>query len=159
MRRPPYSSFPILAAEKIILRELLESDCEDIVDISFYECIAATSKQHANEMRQKIIEDCESGTTVHWAISNPSTNKIMGTCGYYRGFANDTGEVGCALLPEHRGKGIMTSALELVLDFGYTSIGLNYVEAITTRGNKKAIELLERLGFDLISELEGDEIK
>ncbi|MBW8361321.1 MAG: GNAT family N-acetyltransferase [Kaistella sp.] len=43
---------------------------------------------------------------------------MVGTCGFYRGFANEEGELGCILLSRYRGQGFMTGALRAAIDFG-----------------------------------------
>jgi ribosomal-protein-alanine N-acetyltransferase len=60
-------------------------------------------------------------------IADNLTNKIIGTCGYYRGFEKGAGELGCVLLPQHRGQGYMTSALLLAIEFGLNTIGVKCI--------------------------------
>jgi ribosomal-protein-alanine N-acetyltransferase len=88
-----------------------------------------------------------------------STGKIAGTCGYYRGFENATGELGCVLLPQFRGQGFMTMAMQLAIDFGLNNMGLQRIWAITTKQNSQAISLLERLQFIKTTEIGDDEIE
>ena len=90
---------------------------------------------------------------------NRTTNKIMGTCGYYRGLETGTGELGCILLPMFRGQGIMTNAMKLAIDFGLNKIELNRIIAITSRKNQSAIKLLDRLNFIKVDDSLNEEIK
>lgn len=159
MKLPPYDIFPIIAGDKISLREILNTDIEDIIEISFYDAIQATTFQEATEMQAKINKDYIDGNSIHWGIADNSTNKIIGTCGYYRGLDQGTGELGCVLLPQYRGQGFMTAAMLLAIDFGINNIGLKRVWAITTKQNKKAIKLLENLDFVKTADLEDNEIE
>ncbi|MFV5685249.1 GNAT family N-acetyltransferase [Flavobacterium sp. GB2R13] len=84
---------------------------------------------------------------------------MIGTCGYYRGFEEGAGELGCVLLQQYRGQGFMTSAMLLAIDFGINNIGLKRVWAITTKQNEKAIKLLEQLNFTKIADLDDNEIE
>jgi hypothetical protein len=52
--------------------------------------------------------------TIHWGIAENVTNKIIGTCGYYRGFDKGGGELGFVLSAQYRGKGFMTSSISSV---------------------------------------------
>jgi [ribosomal protein S5]-alanine N-acetyltransferase len=159
MRLPPYDIFPIISGDKISLRQILTADIKDLIEISFYDSIQATTLQQATEMQAKINKDYIDGNSVHWGIAENSTNKIIGTCGYYRGLDNGTGELGCVLMPQYRGQGFMTSAMLLAIDFGINNIGLKRICAITTKQNESAIKLLERLNFLKVAELEDDEIE
>jgi len=159
MRLPPYGTFPIISGNRISLRQILTADIEDLIEISFYDAIQATTFQQAAEMQDKINKDYMEGNSIHWGIADNLTNKIIGTCGYYRGLDQGTGELGCVLLPQYRGQGFMTSAMLLAIDFGINSIGLKRVWAITTKQNEKAIKLLEQLNFVKIADLDDNEIE
>jgi ribosomal-protein-alanine N-acetyltransferase len=159
MKLPPYNTFPIISGDRITLRQILTTDIEDLIEISFYDAIQATTLQQATEMQDKINKDYIEGNSIHWGIADSLTNKIIGTCGYYRGLDQGTGELGCVLLPQYRGQGFMTSAMLLAINFGLNSIGLKRVWAITTQQNEKAIKLLEQLNFTKIADLDDNEIE
>lgn len=159
MKLPPYSTYPIISGDKISLREIKTADIEDLIEISFYDAIQATTFQQAKEMQDKINKDYIEGNSIHWGIADNSTNKIIGTCGYYRGLDQGKGELGCVLLPQYRGQGFMTSAMLLAIEFGLNTIGLKRVWAITTLQNEKAIQLLENLNFIKIADLDYNEIE
>jgi ribosomal-protein-alanine N-acetyltransferase len=159
MRLPPYDIFPIISGDKFSLRQILNEDIEDLIEISFYDSVQATTLQQAAEMKAKINQDYVEGNSIHWGIADNATNKIIGTCGYYRGFNDGKGELGCVLLPQYRGQGFMTSAMLLAINFGINTIGLKRVWAITTKQNEKAIKLLEHLNFIKTADLDDTEIE
>ena len=159
MKLPPYQTYPLVSSKEIILRQILRSDMKNIITIQFYDAKPAKNEEEAFEMQTKINRDYENGNSIHWGIADLQTNKIVGTLGYYRGFDKQTGELGCVLLPEYRGKGYMTKAMALAIDFGFKTMQLKRIISITTKSNHKAIELLERLGFSKIKELQDDEIE
>lgn len=159
MKLPPYDIFPGIPGEKISLRQIQPSDIQDLIEISFYDAIQATTLQQAKEMQARIDNDYKDSNSIHWGISDNRTNNIVGTCGYYRGFDNEAGELGCVLLPQYRGQGLMAPAMQLAIDFGINNIGLKRVWAITTKQNDKAIKLLERLDFIKVADLKDDEIE
>jgi [ribosomal protein S5]-alanine N-acetyltransferase len=127
--------------------------------ISYYDATQATSIQEAAEMQAKINNDYTNGLSIHWGIADKDSNEIKGTCGFYRGFANDSGELGCILLPKYQGMGIMSSALKLAIDYGFHTMALHKIFAITNRDNVKAIHLLKKLQFTQSEENDGIEIK
>lgn len=159
MHLPPYNPFPDIPGDKISLRQVLMSDMNDLVDISFYDAKQATTVEQAIEMQEKIDRDYRDGNSIHWGIVDNATNKIVGTCGYYRGLDKGSGELGCVLLPSFRGQGFMTFAMQSAIDFGLNNIGLTRIWAATTVQNHSAIRLLERLGFVKVADLPDDEIE
>ncbi|PZX93053.1 N-acetyltransferase [Flavobacterium aquariorum] len=159
MRLPPYDIFPIITGDTISLREIMIEDIDNLIEISFYDAIQATTLQEATEMQDKINKDYLDGNSIHWGIADNATNKIIGTCGYYRGFDREAGELGCVLLPQYRGQGFMTSAMLLAIGFGIDTIQLKRVWAATTKQNEKAIKLLENLNFIKIADLDDDEME
>lgn len=159
MKLPPYDFYPSISDEKIMLRQILASDIQDIIEISFYDSIQAKTIEEATEMQKKIDNDYRNGNSIHWGILDKTTNNIVGTCGYYRGFNKGIGELGCVLLPQYRGHGFMSLAMQLAINFGLNTIGLMRVKTITTEQNDKAIKLLERLSFIKISNLQNNEVE
>lgn len=159
MKLPPYENFPSISNHKICLRQIQFSDINDLIEISFYDGIQATTIKQATEMQTKIDEDYLDGSSIHWGIADKLTNKIVGTCGYYRGLYKGEGELGCVLLPQYRGQGYMTSAMLLAIEFGRHKIGLSRIWAKTTKQNEKAIKLIENLNFIKIAELGDNEVE
>jgi len=147
MNLPPYPSFPTITSDTITLRQIEPMDISDIIEISYYDATQATTLYLAAEMQAKINRDYTSGESVHWGIADNATNRIVGTCGYYRGFGNAAGELGCILLPVHYGKGYMTRAMQLAITFGFETMGLERIWAETATNNTNTIKLLERLNF------------
>ena len=137
MKLPPYDTFPSISDDKISLRQIQFSDINDIIEISFYDAIQAATLTQAIEMQAKINTDYSSGNSIHWGIADKLTNKIIGTCGYYRGLDKGEGELGCVLLPQYRGQGYMTFALLLAIEFGQNNVGLKRIWARTTKQNEK----------------------
>ena len=147
MNLPPYPSFPSLHGPCMTLRQINESDMPNVLEISFYDGKPATTIEEAWEMQQKIDLDYENGESVHWGIAHPVTNEIMGSLGYYRGFENGVGEIGCVLQPQYRGQGIMNLSIQLIVGFGLDVMGLNKISATTSLENQPALRLLEKLEF------------
>jgi ribosomal-protein-alanine N-acetyltransferase len=159
MNLPPYTTFPKVSSDKITLRQVSQTEIADILDISFYDSLQAKSIEEAIDMQEKINQNYREGDSIHWGIANTITNELMGTCGFYRGFKKNTGELGCILLPKYYGQGIMTEALQLAIQFGHKSIGLNRIIAITTNENRNAIKLLERLDFVKTGDLDENQVE
>lgn len=159
MPLPLYDNFPNITGDRVSLRQVLDRDMQDLIEISFYDAIQAKNTDEAAEMQAKINIDYVNGESIHWAIVETATDQIVGTCGYYRGFKTGEGELGCVLLSQHKGKGYMTDAMQLAIDFGLNIIGLKRIWAATGQQNYKAQQLLERLSFKKIADLDDNEVE
>ena len=159
MNLPPFPLFPKISTERITLRAITSNDLEALREISYYDAIQARTVEEAAEMQARIDQDYLDGNSIHWGIADPETDEIVGTCGYYRGFENASGEIGCVLLPQFQGKGFMTSAMQLVIDFGLKNLELKRIWAATSKDNIAAIRLLERLQFKKANNLDDNEIE
>ncbi len=159
MKLPPFNTFPTLNSNRITLRQIQTADIPDIIEISFYDAVQASTLKEATEMLERINEDYQHGNSIHWGISDNSSGKIVGTCGYYRGFDEGAGELGCILLPLFRGKGLMTIALQVAIDFGLKHIRLRRIWAATSKENHKAQIMLDRLNFIKLQDMPGEEIE
>lgn len=159
LQLPPYKEHPTLSTDRIMLRQIGVEDIKQVVDISFYDAKKAETVQEASAMQVKIDADYQNGNSIHWGITDKLTNELVGTCGYYRGFDNGIGELGCVLKSAFHKKGYMTPALQLAVDFGKNHIRLTKVIAITTTTNTPAIGLLNRLKFIKTEDLADNEVK
>ncbi|MFO7673313.1 MAG: GNAT family N-acetyltransferase [Lutibacter sp.] len=159
MQLPPFDIFPVISDGKTRLRQIIESDLNDLLEISYYDAQQAKNVAQAIEMQAKIDKDYDDGNSIHWGIEALSSNKIVGTCGYYRGLDKGEGELGCVLLPQFRGQGFMTNAMQLAIDFGLKNMELKRIWAVTFKQNNQAIKLLERLNFIKLTDLPNDEIE
>jgi len=154
-----YDNFPHVTGNRVSLRQILETDVEDLIEISFYDAVRAETAQQAVEMQVKINQDYLDGNSIHWGIADNVTHKIVGTCGYYRGLDKGEGELGCVLLPPYYSKGYMTAGMTLAIDFGLNTLGLKRIWAATGQQNGPAIKLLERLNFVKTADLDDGEIE
>ena len=144
---PPYQKFPTLCSDELVLRKVTDSDAGDLMEISFYDGIQARAPDEAMEMLKKIDGDYLLGNSIHWGIIDVQTSKLVGTCGYYRGFKDNSGELGYILKPSFEGRGYMTKALKQAIEFGLYTIGLQKIIAITEKKNLKSQNILKKLNF------------
>ncbi len=136
INNPPYPIFPTFTNHKVALRQIVVSDLNTLFEISFYDGVQAQTLQQARAMNVKIEKEYQAGNSIHWGIIDQRSGKIVGTCGYYRGFAKGAGELGCVLLPQYRGQGFMSAALKLAINFGWKKMGLTKIWAATSPDNQ-----------------------
>lgn len=149
-------TFPRLETDRLILREVTQDDRYGIFrnfsdkDVAkwFFEEPYSEIEQ-ADEIIQAFINEFEQGKGLTWAITLKGSNEFVGTCGYGEIEIDTCGEIGFDLAKEHWGKGLMSEALNAIIDYGFDMFGLGKVEAHTYSTNSRAIRLLRNLGFQL----------
>jgi [ribosomal protein S5]-alanine N-acetyltransferase len=114
---------PTLTGERVTLRAMCPDDADDVLDISVYDGVHAVSVAEARSMLTRIDADAARGDTVHWGICQAGSDTVVGTIGFYRGFADAQGEVGYVLRAPFRRRGLMREALALVVAFGFERLG------------------------------------
>ena len=139
---------PTLTGERVTLRAMCPDDADDVLDISVYDGVHAVSVAEARSMLTRIDADAARGDTVHWGICQAGSDTVVGTIGFYRGFADAQGEVGYVLRAPFRRRGLMREALALVVAFGFGRLELATIVARTAADNAASIGLLGRLGFE-----------
>ena len=145
----------MLTSNEIVLRQITDTDADAIMEISYYNGIQATDPCEAIEMQKKIEQDYLQGNCIHWGIMDVQSSKLVGTCGYYRDFIDNTGELGYILKPSFEGKGYMTNALKKAIEFGINTIGLKKIIAITEKDNIKSQNILTKLNFFQETEIDN----
>lgn len=146
-----FASFPVLSSRELNLRRLVAGDAATVREISFYDGVGAATEREASEIMERIEQDYDRGDSVHWGICLRGDDEVLGTCGFYRGYPANVGEIGYILREPYRGRGIMTAALRLVLPFGLYEMGLAGVVAYADPANAASIGVLTRSGFAEVS--------
>jgi ribosomal-protein-alanine N-acetyltransferase len=59
--RPPFSSFPTLKNDRILLMELKDSNLQELIEISFYEGTPAKDLFEAQIMNERIKTESDQG--------------------------------------------------------------------------------------------------
>jgi ribosomal-protein-alanine N-acetyltransferase len=157
-----FQPFPVLTTERLILRELKESDQELVLFLRSDKTVNAFIER-PEDRKTKTTEDAirfikeihgyaKSNTSIAWGITLKESPNIVGTICLWN-FSDDrkTAEVGYDLHPNYQGLGIMSAALKLVLAYGFNRLHLDKIEAFTHKDNVSSIKLLARGGFVLMA--------
>lgn len=84
----------------------------------------------------------------YWGITQQGNPKMIGSiCLWNISEDRSQAELGYDLHPDFQGLGIMSEALQHVLNFGFEQMGLIKIEAYTHNENQASRQLLERNGF------------
>ena len=150
-----FSPFPDLSTERLLLRQLKMKDAAEIFALrsdkrmnEFIDRPLSTKMEEAEEFITKINTGIEKGESWYWAIGLKNEDKLIGTiCLWNFDMEKTIAELGYELKPEYQGLGIMSEAVERMIDFGFNSIELKIMTAVVRTMNYKSIYLLEKKGF------------
>ncbi|MEZ4803768.1 MAG: GNAT family N-acetyltransferase [Gelidibacter sp.] len=143
--------FPILATERLTLRQLADSDIQDIYRLRSDRSI----NKYLDRPPSKSLEDAlefinkiKNNSLSYWAIAKKENEKLVGTiCLFNVSEAQQTCEIGYELLTEYQGKGIMREAAKKIIEYATQTLGINTIDAYTHKDNQSSTKLLEELNF------------
>ena len=148
-----FDTFPEIETDRLLLREILPDDAPAIFRLfsddqvtRYYDLTTYTALSQAEELVDFFDESFELERAIRWGIERKADGALLGTCGYVwlRRFR---GEIGYELHSDYWRQGYMSEALDAILDFGYTELGINRIEALVMVDNAASAGLLRSLGF------------
>jgi ribosomal-protein-alanine N-acetyltransferase len=147
--------FPVLDVdENFILREQTIEDTDAFyayyTDPEVARYILASNPKNLAEASAE-IHYCRSLFTykrgIYWTLARKSDNYMIGAIGLYINNQHLRAEICYDLSRQYWNQGIMTKALQRIMQFCFNNIGINRIEAITLKDNNASIAILEKLGF------------
>lgn len=150
-----FHPFKNLETERLLLRRVIESDYPEIMELrgnpetmKFIPRPLVTTKEEALNHFKMIDEKIESNEGINWAITIKGSPKLIGIIGHYRISAeNHRCEIGYMILPQHNGKGYVTEAVDVVLEYGFNDLQMHSIEAIIDPDNIASERVLQKNGF------------
>lgn len=163
-RRPPperlalFPTFPELVTPRLTLREITADDADwylehfsrpEIVRGQGYPAPADRDAALA-ELHRYVLDLFAARAGVRWGIALRGERRLIGSAGFYKWVDEPVpaAEVGYDLDPAWWGKGLMSEALEAMLELAFERMGLERVDAYVLADNDRSLRLLDRLGFE-----------
>jgi len=156
------NKFPILTTDRILLREIIGLDLENIYnglshpDVIKYYGVSFDSLEATKEQMTWFADKKQ----MWWAICSLDNQTFYGAGGL-----NDIdkkegkAEIGLWLLPDFWGKGIMKEALPLITDYGFEQIKLSRIEGFVETDNSNCKNAMSKLDFVNEGTMKDCEIK
>ena len=150
-----YGYMPVLETDRLRLRKLTMHDAQDIFDYSSDPQVAkhvlweahrsiGESRAYLRYMLRK-YRACEAAS---WGIEWKETGRIIGTIGFmWIQSDNAAAEVGYSLSRAFWNRGVMTEALRAVIDYGFSTLRLNRIEAIHELDNPASGAVMRKCGM------------
>lgn len=146
-----FTSFPQLNTERLMLRQVMPTDAENVMKIRGNDA----AMRFIPRPRAKTIEDAlgviemlttgiNEGKSINWAICNIENQaEIFGIMGYVNFYPEEyKAELGYMLHPDYWGKGYINEAIKVVEQYGFEKIGINAIEAKIDPRNLNSLKIL-----------------
>lgn len=145
----------ILETERLILRDITETDAEFILELlnqpSFIKYIGdrnvRTVEAAGDYIESRFIKSYRDNNFGFYVVELKEKHLPIGICGFVKRDSLPDADLGFAFLGEFEGKGYGFESASAVLEYGKNSLDLKRLLAITTQNNQSSIKLLEKLGF------------
>jgi [ribosomal protein S5]-alanine N-acetyltransferase len=107
-----------------------------------------TSETEAAAFMEKIWSNGDRGPDIFWAICLNTQPELIGTICLWN-FSEDRkqAELGYELFPAFQGRGLMSEAVQTVMDYGFKDLALTTVEAYTHKANMRSKKMLAKFQF------------
>lgn len=147
--------FEIIETAHLFLRKLTPADFDTIFENYSKEEIKNILGLRTEEEFLVEKEKQEKGYTtyrisiVYFQMIDKETNQIIGGCGFHNWFAlHARSEMGYAFkLEEYKRKGLMTEAVQAIIDYGFNAMKLNRIEACISPNNEASLQLIRKFNF------------
>lgn len=150
-----FSNPPRFETKRLLLRRIETGDCEDMFEYSadFDVTKYLTWKPHESSAETKnYIKDVqkkyENGKFFDWGLVYRPNGKFIGTCGFTSvNLIKNSCEVGYVLSKNYWGMGLISEALECVMDYAFGYFGFYKVEARFIDGNENSKKVMLKAGM------------
>jgi ribosomal-protein-alanine N-acetyltransferase len=160
-----FHPFPILETPRLLLRRLTIDDAPGVFRLRSN---AETMKYIPRPLAQTIddalthvalIESkIENNEGINWAITLKDNPDFIGLIGNFRILPEHyRAEIGYMLLPEFQGKGLISEAIDAVVQYGFNVMKLHSIEAVIDPGNGASAKVLEKNQFEKEAHLKENE--
>jgi len=155
MPQKTFTPFPVLTTERFTLRQLVDSDDQEIFKLrsdseinKYLNRPISTTIDDARNFINKINENINKNESIYWAITLSDRNTLLGTICLF-GFSDDKEkcEIGYELSTNFQRQGIMKEAVEKVIDYAFNNIKVQKIEACSHKDNQRSIKLLNKFSF------------
>ncbi len=155
MNKFSFLPFQNLASERLLLRQIKETDVQEIFglrsDADVMKYVPRPLCKNTDEAMghiKMINQKIETNEGINWAITLNGNDTLIGIIGHYRiSWENFRSEIGYMLSPKYAGQGITTEAVKLMILYGFEQMGMHSLEGVIDPHNIASAKVLEKNGF------------
>ncbi len=150
-----FKRIPTLRTARLTLRRMRPSDYRDMYEYACLSDVTAYLLWYPHENADQTYRYLEAlqtsykrGDFYDWAVVWTETGKMIGTCGFTSfDHDHDRAEIGYVLNPGFWGHGIAPEAVSAILEFAFTELAINRVEAHFIEGNDRSFRVMQKCGM------------
>ncbi len=126
------------------------SICSKEETVRFYGMEPMKSVAEAERLLSAYASGTAAGTSLHWAITDAVTDKVIGDAGIMSIDANNyRASSYCILDAQYWGMGLSYDAMKMLFDYVFSTTNLNRIHAYVDKRNKRTIKSVQGIGFVL----------
>jgi [ribosomal protein S5]-alanine N-acetyltransferase len=143
----------MLETERLFLRRFTENDIDSVFamrsnrDVMRFIREPQTDRAEAEGWVKLVSSRWETEKIGFCAVIEKSSNQFAGWCGLWRLKETGETEIGYALVRDFRGRGYASEASEAFLIYGFETLNLKEIVAVTRPENRASRRVMERLGM------------
>lgn len=150
-----------LETKRTYMRELSDADLPALRSIFGNEKVVqyftADKKAFSEDRILQLLDFCKTHYKQHcfgpWAVVEKTTNKVIGINGLKIVPDLELPDLGFAFLPECWRKGFAFETSQALIHYGFNTLEIKKIGAVTSLENSAAIALLEKLGMSFAKEI------
>ncbi len=156
MNKTILNKFPVLETERVILRQMLDTDVDVVYD--FNSCAESLNyiirepfktKEEAKEKLSFFVSGIQDKSALWWTFTLKDTGENIGYGGLFDiSSVHNRAEIGYGLIKKYWNKGYMSEILDTIVKFGTSSMELHKIYGVVIAGNEASVRLLEKNGFE-----------
>jgi ribosomal-protein-alanine N-acetyltransferase len=155
--------FPVVESQRLRMRALEARDADAVFAIfandevtRFYDRESMRSRDEAVALVARLVECHTLRVGIRWAITTKEDGALVGTAGFnsFVSWANRA-VIGYDIARAFWGHGYATEAIEALVSWGHSSLGLHRIEALVMLGNDASVAVLRKTGFVFEGVLRG----
>ncbi|MBC7774533.1 MAG: GNAT family N-acetyltransferase [Phycisphaerae bacterium] len=147
--------FEIIETKRLILKGLSPNEMRYIFENCSKDEIKRILGHRSEEDYQKEESKYKNGYSSYnrsfklFLMTDKASNAIIGRCGLHNWNAEHRrAEIGYVMEDErYKRKGLMTEALEAIIEYGFNKMNLNRMEALVGTENVPSLRLMEKFNF------------
>lgn len=147
-------TFPTLQTDRL---DLVEIGPEHLIDVfklfsdnkvtQFYNIVTLREETEAQKYVDWYISRFAERAGIRWGICLRGHSGLIGTAGFNNFKKQHRANLGYDVRAEFWNKGYATEALKAIINFGFSELDINRIEAEVMQGNTASERVLTKLGF------------
>lgn len=147
--------FKLIETNRLLLKGLSPQDMTDLFENYPMEEIKQILGHRSDADYEKEYHKYKNGYASYnrsfllFLLEDKASGKIIGRCGLHNwNVDHSRAEIGYSMEDERfKQRGLMSEAVEAIIDYGFNSLKLNRIEALVADYNTPSLRLLEKNGF------------